>query len=99
EAVPLLAFGPGLVRDQHPAQHLGRARLDLVDGFYDADAALGVGAQPLEPALAAAAGVDLRLHHEHRPAELLRSLDGFVHREGGIAARDGDAELLDTGLG
>jgi hypothetical protein len=45
------------------AEHFFRIGADLVDRAGEADAALGVGAQFLELALAAAAGVDLRLYH------------------------------------
>jgi hypothetical protein len=63
------------------------------------DAALGVGPQPFEAALAAAAGVDLRLDHEDRPAQLLGGLHRLFHAEGRMAARDRDAELREDGFG
>ena len=57
--------------------------LDLVERARELDAA----------ALAAAAGVDLRLDDPDRAAELLRRLDGLLHAEGRVAARHGHAEL------
>ncbi len=61
EPVDLLAVRAGLVRDQRRAEHAGRFLLHVVDRFDDLDAA----------GLAAAAGVDLRLHHPDRAAELV----------------------------
>jgi hypothetical protein len=49
-------------------------------------------------ALAAAAGVDLRLHHPHLAAELLRRIDGFVDAERGEAARGRQAVLAEDFL-
>ncbi len=54
---------------------------------------LGFRARQLDAAaLAAAAGVDLRLDDPDRTAELLRRLGRFADAERGIAARHGDAE-------
>ena len=61
EAVDLLALGAGLVRDQGRAQDALGFLLDVLDRFDDLDAA----------GLAAAAGVDLRLHHPDRAGQLL----------------------------
>ncbi len=99
EAVHLLALGPGLVRDQNAAEHLGGVGLHVLDRLDDPDAALGVGAEALEAPLAAAAGVDLRLHDEDRSSELLSGLDGLVDGEGRIAAGDRHAELGEDGFG
>ncbi len=99
EATDHAALRPGLVGHQHPVQHLLGVGADLVDRLDDADAALGVGAEALEAALAAAAGVDLRLHHEDGAAQVLRGLDRLFDRVGGEPARDGDAELFEDGLG
>ena len=49
-------------------------------------------------ALAAAAGVDLRLHDPHLAAELLRRLDRLVDGERGNAARRGHAVLAEDFL-
>jgi hypothetical protein len=61
----------GLDRDQGRAQHLLGEFVDLGHGLRDADAALVAGACLLELALAAAAGMDLALHHPDRARELL----------------------------
>ena len=69
--------GPGLVGDELHAEDLFRLVLHLVERPRDLDAA----------ALAAAAGVDLRLHDPDRAAELLRRLDRLVDAEARNAAR------------
>ena len=61
------ALGPGLVRAQRHAEHRLGERLALLGGPGQLDAA----------ALAAAAGVDLRLDHD-REAQLLADLDRLV---------------------
>jgi hypothetical protein len=63
------ALGAGLVRDQGHAEHLPGQLGRLVGIFGEFDAA----------AFAAAAGVDLRLHH-HAAAQLLRGLARLVRR-------------------
>ena len=78
----LLPARAGLVRDQLHAEDLGRALLHLVERLRDLDAA----------ALAAAAGVDLRLDDPHLAAERLRGLDGLVDGKRRNAARNGHAE-------
>ena len=77
EPVDLLAVRPGLVRDQRGAEQPRRFLLHVVDRFDDLDAA----------GLAAAAGMDLRLHHPDRPAELVGGLHRFIDAECRIAAR------------
>ncbi len=72
---------------------------DFVDRPGEADAALGVGAQFLELALAAAAGMDLRLDHPQRPGKLLRGLDRFFDGHRGIAGGHRHAELGEQFLG
>ena len=72
---------------------------DFVDRLGEADAALGVGAQFLELALAAAAGVDLRLDHPQRSGELLGGLDRFVDAHRGMAGGNRHAELREQFLG
>ena len=70
EPVHLFAVRAGLMRDQGRAeQPLGLA-LHVVDRFHHLDAA----------GLAAAAGVDLRLHHPDRTAEFLGGLDALHRR-------------------
>ena len=71
EAVDLLAWRAGLHRDQRLAEHLLGEFVDLGDRLGEADAALGVGGGFLELALAAAAGMDLALHHPERAGKLL----------------------------
>ena len=81
-AADLLALGSGLVRDQRHADHLLRELLDFVGRPGDLDAA----------ALAAAAGVNLRLDDGHAAAEALGGVDRFGRCERNLAARDGNAE-------
>jgi hypothetical protein len=66
EAVDLLGF-TGLHGDQGVAEHFLSEAFDFLDALGEAHAALGVGRQFLELALAAAAGVDLRLDDIERP--------------------------------
>jgi hypothetical protein len=72
---------------------------DLIEGLGKANAALGVGAELLELALAAAARMDLRLHDIERPRQLARSGDGFVHGEGGVSGGDRRAKFRQQFLG
>ena len=72
EPVDLLAGGAGLLGDQRLAQHLLGVGDDVRDRLGQPHAALGVGAKFLEPALAAAARMDLRLDHIERPGQRLR---------------------------
>src|SRR6185437_6103680 len=62
DALHLAALGAGLLGDEHVAEHLGGVLADLLDRFDDAHAALALRID-LEAAGAAAAGMDLRLHH------------------------------------
>ena len=82
EALDLLALRPGLDGDQSLAEHLLGIGAHFLDRLGEADAALGVGAELGELALAAAAGVDLRLHDPERPGQLLRGFHRFVDRHG-----------------
>ena len=82
------AFGAGLVRHQLHAQHLARDLGGFGGVLGDLDAA----------ALAAAAGVDLRLHH-HAAADLLGRGLGLVHGERHLAARHRNVVLAQNGLG
>ena len=99
EAVDLLAVRAGLDRDQRRAQHLLGEFVDLGDRFGDADAALVAGGSFLELALAAAAGMDLALHHPDRAGKLLGGgirIRGPQHRH---AARNRHAEFMQQRLG
>jgi hypothetical protein len=84
ETVDLFAGGAGLGGHQRIAQHLPGVGHDLFDRAGQADAALGVSGQFLEPALAAPAGVDLGLHDIQGPGQLPRRGLGL------IGAGDGD---------
>ena len=70
EPLHLLAGRSGLDRHQGLAEHFGRMLANFVDRMGEADAALGALAELLEVALAAAAGMDLRLHDPQRPGQL-----------------------------
>src|SRR5688572_11381637 len=89
----------GLDRDQGRAQHLLGEFIDLGDGFRDADTALVAGGSFLELALAAAAGMDLALHHPDRagkrPGGGIR-IRGLQNRH---AARNRHAEFMQQSLG
>ena len=89
EAVDLLALRAGLLGHQHRAEDARGLGAHVVDRLHDLDAA----------GLAAAAGMDLRLHHDHRRAEVLGRLDGFVDGEGGVAARHDHPEFPEHRLG
>jgi hypothetical protein len=66
----------------------------FIDGEGQAHAAFGVGGQFLELALAAAAGVDLRLHHIKRAGQAFSGFDRLVHGENSHALSDGGAKGL-----
>src|SRR5581483_11310873 len=72
-----------LMRDQGRAEDASRFLFHVVDGLDHLDAA----------GLAAPAGMDLRFHHPHRAAELLRGLERFIDAERRNAARHRDAEV------
>ncbi len=78
DAVDLLAGGTGLVRDQRASQHLAGQFLGLGHGFGQTHAALLAGGGFGEMALAAAAGMDLRLDHPQRAVQLARGRFGLV---------------------
>jgi hypothetical protein len=99
EAVHLLAGRAGLDRHQRLTEHLAGVLLHLVDRLGDAHAALGALGRALEGALAAAARVDLALHDPDGAAEFLGGGFGLRRVEDGHAAGDGQAELLQHGLG
>src|SRR5690606_13602418 len=99
QAVDLLAGLARLGGDQGVAQHF----LGVGDGFLGREgqthATLGVGAQFLELARAAAAGVDLRLHDIERARQLLGGGFGLVGRGDGDAVRNRGAVALEDLLG
>jgi len=99
EAVDLLAGLTRLDRHQRVAEHVGGVRADLVEREGEANTALRIRAEFLELALAAAAGMDLRLHDEQRPGQLLRGFDRLFDGEGGVAGGDRRAELRQQFLG
>ena len=99
EPIDLLARGAGLHRDQRVAEHLAGVGLDLVERLRQPDPAFGVGAELLELALAAPAGVDLRLDDVQRSRQSLGALDGFLDRAGRMAGGDRDAEVREQLLG
>jgi hypothetical protein len=83
DALHQLAPGAGLVGDEVHADHAAGILAHLVQRLGDLDAA----------ALAAAAGVDLRLHDPDLAAQLPGRLDRFVGRVGDLTRKDADAEL------
>src|SRR6266849_3268893 len=82
----------GLHRDQRGAQHLFDEFIDLGERFGDAHAALVAGGGFLELALAAAAGVDLALHHPDGAAKRFRGHVGIGGPQHRNAARDWQTE-------
>ena len=99
EAVDLLAGVAGLDRHQRVAQHVGCRRANLILGLRQPHAALGVRPKLLELALAASAGMDLRLDHIKRPGQRLRRRDRFLHAHRRMAGGNGHAELRQQFLG
>ena len=98
EAVDLLAGRAGLLGHQRVAEHLLGVGDHLLDRLGQPDAALGVGAEFLELALAAAAGMDLALHHVERAGQRLRRGLGLAGLEDGNAFGDRRAERLQQRL-
>ena len=90
QALDLLSGRAGLNRHQGLAEHLGGVLADFVDRMSQPDAPLRAFAQFLELALAAAAGVDLRLHDPQGPGELLSGRDRFVDAHRRMARRNGN---------
>src|SRR3546814_20036729 len=66
---------------------------DALPIFGEADAALRVGTEFLELALAAAAGMDLRLHDIERPGKLLCGCNSLFDAHRGNAPGDGNAKF------
>src|SRR5690606_32199451 len=84
QAVDLLSFGAGLVRDQLHAQDFRGQLAYVVERTRQLHAT----------ALATATGVDLRLHDPYRPTQLFSGSHGLVDGKSGDPARHGDAKLL-----
>ena len=99
EAVDLLAVRPGLHGDERMAEHLGRVALHLVNVESETHAALGLGGEFLELALAAPASMDLALHHIERTWKLFCRLDGLFRRQGRKSGGHRRAEGLQDGFG
>ena len=99
DAVDLPPGRPGLHRHQRVPEDLPDVLRHLFDGFDDAHAALRASRGLLEGALAASAGMDLRLDHPHRAAELLGSGFRLFRLEHRHAARYRHAELTQHGFG
>ena len=97
--VDLLACIAGLDRHQRVAEHLLGVGFDIGERMGQPHAALGIRAQFLELALAAPAGVDLRLHHIKRPGQLLCARNCLIDRQRGMARRNADAEFRQQFLG
>src|SRR5439155_15452871 len=72
---------------------------DLGDGFRVADAALVAGGSFLELALAAAAGMDLALHHPDRAGKRLGGGIRIRGLENRHTARNRHAEFMQQSLG
>ncbi|ENN89596.1 hypothetical protein RHSP_59721 [Rhizobium freirei PRF 81] len=99
ETVDLLAGRAGLLGHQRVAEHILGVGDDIVNRLGKANATLGVRAEFLELALAAATGVDLALDDVKRARKLLGGSGGFVGGEDGNAVRDGCAIALQQSLG
>ena len=85
----LFAVRAGLVGDQRRAEQAFGLALHVVDRFHHLDAA----------GLAAAAGMDLRLHDPDRSAEVVGGFDSLIHAHGRDAARHRHAEFAQHRLG
>ena len=83
EAAHFLAFRAGLVRDELHAQDFAGQLFNLFDAAGEFDAA----------ALAATAGMNLRLDHPHRAAEFLGGFNRLLNGEGRNAARHRHAKI------
>ncbi|MNX96617.1 hypothetical protein D3C86_1289400 [compost metagenome] len=99
ETVDLLAGVARLRRYQRVAEHVLGVGNDFVDRLCQTNAALGVGAEFLELALAAAASVDLALDDVERAGKLLCGSFGFFDLENGDAFSNRRAVALQKSLG
>jgi hypothetical protein len=85
-----LALGAGLLGDEHGADHGLGCRAGLLGRLGEAHAALAVRVVAEAPC-AAAAGMDLGLHHVDRAGKLLRRFLGLLGRPGDMAVEHRDA--------
>ena len=99
EAVDLLAGVTGLDGDQRVAEHFARVLANIVERLGEAHTALGIGTQFLELALAATAGMNLRLDDVKRPRQLFGAGNRFFDGQRGMAGRDADAIFREQFLG
>lgn len=88
DALHRLAFRPRLLGDETLAEQIARRLLNLVIGAAHFDAA----------SLAARAGVNLRLHHPMRAAELGGGVYGLVGAEGDGAGGTATPQLANNSL-
>jgi hypothetical protein len=98
QTVDLFAFRAGLVGHQRIAQHFLGVLGHVFLGEGEAHAALGVGIQFLELALAAAAGMDLGFHNPERPGQLVSGFGSFFDGKDGDALRRPERRKTSTGL-
>ena len=89
EAIDLLAVRTGLVRDQNGAEQAFCLPVHVFRRPYDLDSTR----------LAASAGVDLRLDHQHGRCERVRCFDRLLDRESGKPARHRHVEIPEQRLG
>ena len=89
--VDLLASFAGLNGHQRIAEHIGCRSLNLFNAPCKPHAALGIGAEFLEFALAASASMNLRFHHIEWPGQFFRGGDSFFNALRGDTLGDGNA--------
>ena len=99
QTVDLLAGIAGLRRYQRVAEHVAGVGHHFLDGLGKAHAALGIGTEFLELALAATAGMNLALDHIERTRQRLRSRLGLLDLEDGHTFGNRSAEALEQSLG
>ena len=99
EAPDHAAVGAALLGDQRIAQHLAGVLGHLFDRAGEPHAALVAGCRFLELALAAPAGVDLRLDHKDGTGQRPRRLFRFLDREGRRALGNRRPQRAKDGLG
>ncbi len=99
EPLHLLAFRAGLHRHQRIAEHLARVVFNFLKRPRQPDAALGIRPQLLELALAASAGMDLRLDDIKRPGKRCRGRDGLIDAHRRMTRRNRHTEFREQFLG